>query len=133
MPVEHEIDEARNLVKARIQGPIDPDGLIEYLTSLEQDARLRPGYRAWFDLSEADPGDLGAGFVRRAADVAQRFDERAGGIRIAVLAPGDLVFGLARMYSMMVDTLQREVRVFRDAAEARAWLCVAEPEDGRAA
>jgi len=129
MPLEHEIDETRNLVKSRIHGCVDPEALLEYLTNLEQDARLRPGYRSWLDLSEADPGDLGADFVRRAAEVARRFDERAGGVRMAVFAPGDLVFGLARMYSMMVDTLQREVRVFRDAAEARAWLCVAEGEN----
>ena len=71
--------------------------------------------------------------MRRAAEIARRFDERTGSVRVAVLAPSDVAFGLARMYSILVDSLQREVRVFRRAAEARAWLCVANPEGDIAA
>ena len=133
MPVNHEIDEDRNLVIARVTGSVDEKTLLEHLTRVKQDARLRPGYRSWFDLSEADPGDFGGDFVRRAADVAARFDERTGKARVAILAPGDLLFGLARMYSLMVGPLQRDVRVFRSEAEARDWLCATEPEDDVAA
>ena len=133
MPLHCDIDESKNLVVARVSGRVDPEDLLAHLTRVNEDARLRPGYHSWFDLSEADPGDIGADFVRRAVEIARRFDERTGSVRVAVLAPSDVAFGLARMYSILVDSLQREVRVFRGAAEARAWLCVANPEGDIAA
>ncbi|MBW2446411.1 MAG: hypothetical protein JRG83_10830 [Deltaproteobacteria bacterium] len=131
--MDHEIDESRNLVVARVSGSVDSETLLAHLTRIKEDVRLRPGYRSWFDLTDAEPGDVGGEFVRRAADIARRFDERTGPVRVAVLAPDDLTFGLARMYSLLVGSLQREVRVFRSAADARAWLCVADPEGDVAA
>jgi hypothetical protein len=128
MPVEREFDEDRNVLVTRLRGRLEPDALLAALMDLETDERMRPGSRSWVDLTDLDPGDIDAEVIRRAADMARRFDEGRSAIRIAVLAPGDLTFGLARMYSMMVDVLHREVRVFRDAAEARAWLCAAESE-----
>jgi hypothetical protein len=42
---------------------------------------------------------------------------------VAVLAPSDVTFGLARMFAMLVDSRSGEVRVFRDEEPARTWLC----------
>ncbi|MEO7413145.1 MAG: STAS/SEC14 domain-containing protein [Opitutaceae bacterium] len=40
----------------------------------------------------------------------------------AIVAPGDLQFGLARMYQTMNRNPRLEVQVFRDQAAALAWL-----------
>jgi len=133
MPLEHSIDAQRNFLVTRVRGAITSDDLIRYLTAVKQDRRLRPGYLSLFDLGEALPGDLAGDAVRRAAEVARRFDERTGPVRVAVVAPSDVAFGMARMYGALVDGLQREVRVFREAREAEAWLCGSAPEDGVAA
>ena len=108
---------------------MDGSTLLKHLEQVKQDVRLRPGYRSFFDLSKAVPGaEIDGEFVRRAAEVARRFDAQTGAVRVAVLAPTDVTFGLARMSATLVDSLQREVRVFREAAEAHAWLCGHEAE-----
>jgi len=48
--------------------------------------------------------------------------------RLAIVAPGDAVYGVARMYQMLRgDDVPEEITVFRDFAEATAWL-----DEGRA-
>ncbi len=44
------------------------------------------------------------------------------GCRLAIVASEDLVYGMARMYEMQVGALPPSVGVFRDMAEAEAWL-----------
>ena len=56
-----------------------------------------------------------------AADIEKMTVVPAPG-RCAVLAGSDVVFGLLRMYEAYSDGSPVEVRAFRDAAEARAWV-----------
>jgi len=42
--------------------------------------------------------------------------------KIAIYAPGDLAFGIARMYDMITDESPEEVMAFRDVREAIRWL-----------
>ncbi len=42
--------------------------------------------------------------------------------RVAIVAPTDLAFGLARMYEAAVAQVGWEVRVVRDLPSAEAWL-----------
>ena len=46
-----------------------------------------------------------------------------------MVAPGDLGFGLARMFEALSDPSEPEVRVFRDLSEARTWLGTDPAED----
>ncbi len=48
-------------------------------------------------------------------------------LRIAIVAPHDLTYGLSRMFSAMLD--DERIRVFRLGEEAYAWLKVTEPRD----
>ena len=50
--------------------------------------------------------------------VASRLEEG----KLAVIAPRDLLFGMARMYEMLRDDSPVEVRVFRERDEAESWL-----------
>ena len=43
--------------------------------------------------------------------------------KLAIVASGDHNFGIANMYQRLSDDeRRREIRVFRDSAEARRWL-----------
>jgi len=124
MPLEHEIDEERNLVVARISGPVEPAAVLKHLETLRGDGRLRPGYRSLVDLSDALPGPgVDGDFVRQVAERARHQADAMEPARVAVLAPSDVIFGLARMYASLVEAPQRNVRVFRDDHSARRWLC----------
>ncbi len=43
-------------------------------------------------------------------------------VKIAIYAPGDLAFGIARMYDMVADESPEEVKAFRDVRKAIRWL-----------
>lgn len=43
-------------------------------------------------------------------------------VKIAIYAPDDLAFGIARMYDVITDESPEEVRPFRDVREAMRWL-----------
>ena len=51
------------------------------------------------------------------------------GICVAIVAPGDHAFGMARMWEGHVDATGWDTRVFRGMDEARAWLseCLGDP------
>lgn len=56
--------------------------------------------------------------------ITYRIDTERG----LVLTTADFAFGTARMYQTMTDEQPAHVQVFRDMAEARAWLGL--PPDG---
>ena len=133
MPLDHQVDEEENVLVSRATGVLDAATLLSHMENVRSEARLRPGFRSFVDLSGADLCQLDANTVRRAAEVTRGFDRGQEPVRVAVLAPTDVAFGLARMYAALVESLQREVRVFREADAARAWLGIAKPEGDLAA
>ncbi len=60
-------------------------------------------------------------------ETAAFFARWAGRVqRVAILAPGDLAFGLMRMAAAYASEEGMKVSVFRSRAEARSWLGVGE-------
>ncbi len=49
-------------------------------------------------------------------------DERHSGVKMATVAPRDVLFGLARMYETLRAESPVELRAFRSMSEAREWL-----------
>ena len=54
--------------------------------------------------------------------VREHVDSKLEEGKLAIIAPRDLLFGMARMYEILRDGSPVEVRVFRDRDEARSWL-----------
>jgi hypothetical protein len=63
-------------------------------------------------------GVTGSG-VRRAADALRA---SAAVRKIGIVASRDVEFGLARMVALLAGESLIEIQVFREQAEARAWL-----------
>lgn len=59
--------------------------------------------------------------LARVAQYLEPFSDRIGG-RCAVVAPTDVLYGLSRLAGTYAELSGIETRVFRDAAEAIAWL-----------
>jgi hypothetical protein len=66
--------------------------------------------------------NVSADDVRRLIEVDKRLMRRIPRTGIAIVVPKDELFGLSRMWEMMVGIPGWETRVFRSAAEAEAWL-----------
>ncbi len=59
--------------------------------------------------------------IRRIADLMESLDAPDGS-RVALVAGGDLEYGVSRMYQAWADGADYRVAVFRDRDEAVAWL-----------
>lgn len=123
MPIKSRINPEQKLVIVRHVGSV-PDG--EFLTSykaLFQDARYDKSFNILIDLRRADSSARSPNTLRDFASfVQQQFAAAESGPKVAVVAPDDISFGMARMYEALSDSVPWEFKVFRDAAAAVSWL-----------
>jgi len=117
MPATYTIDVARGLVVTRLWGRLTDEDLIDHQQRLRTDREFDPGFRQFADFSDVEETTIAPEVIRELA----RTNPWGAGARRAMFAPSDLLFGLARMFEMLDEQLD-EVRVFRNADEARAWL-----------
>ena len=131
MPIEYRIDPERRIVLATARGVLTADDLFSYQRSVWSASGLA-GFDELVDLGGVtDVPQLSALRARDLAVVAARMDDPAVATRLAIVAPADFAYGLARMYATHRETQEhgrKQVRVFRDMAEAVAWL---EEREGR--
>jgi hypothetical protein len=122
MPIEVRVDETRELVEMVFAGEVTDSEFVETI-----DHYLLEPYAAFprglFDLSDVTVVGVSADSVRHAARHATRHvDSRLEEGKLAIVAPRDVLFGLARMYSILRDDSPVEVRAFRNRNEAESWL-----------
>jgi hypothetical protein len=127
MPIDYQIDHARRRVVARGSGTVTETEIFAY----QREVWARPevaGFDQLVDMSAADHIDApvpSADGMRDLAALAASMDHPGQPSRFAIVAPGDLAFGLGRMYSTYRELDPRStkaVRVFRTMDEALAWL-----------
>ena len=105
------------------QGLLSDQEVLERCQDFYQDY-WQPGLPQLSDLSEADFSGVSGEGVLKVAKLVQELQAEHGEAKskLAVYAPTDLPFGLARMYSALVEKSPSLVAVFRDYQEALDWL-----------
>lgn len=96
-------------LKSAVLAALDDDGLPKrpaLLMDLQESRSLQ-------DRTADDVRDMARFLIAH----AKRF-----GSRIAIVAPGDLGFGLMRLAAVATESGGVKTEVFRDAASAREWL-----------
>jgi len=74
-------------------------------------------------LDEVTPLEAAADEVRRVIDIDRRLVDFIPRAAVAILAPKDEIFGMARMWELMAGVFPGwQIRVVRTRAEADAWL-----------
>ena len=124
MPASYAILSNWRIKYVRISGTIELEELLELAREYFEDPKFDPSARFFVDLRELtssaarfrDVTEL-YGYYRRQKS---RFD---GPINVAIVAPNDFSFGLARMFSAMaeMDTVVR-LQIFRCVSDAARWL-----------
>ncbi len=59
--------------------------------------------------------------VKRLLEVVERYQTSEEPYRVAIVAPNDAVYGMARMYELMEGGEKELVRVFRSMDEAEVY------------
>jgi hypothetical protein len=125
MPIDPAIDPAARRVSARAHGVLRDVELFEYqrLVWSRDDVA---GFDEFVDLSDVTELEvLSTSRPRELAWTAALMDVPGQSTRLAIVAPTDYLFGLARMYAAYRGLQNRGaklVQVFRTRDEARAWL-----------
>ncbi|MBN2452601.1 MAG: hypothetical protein JXR77_19615 [Lentisphaeria bacterium] len=125
MPIEFEFRSEECLAVFRHVGEVPDDEFLASYRDVFDDPDLSACRKLLIDLGQTNSAPRSSRALR---DLADLFREKlAVGTRprkVAVIAPTDLSFGLARMYEVFSDSLPWEFAVFRDGEAARAWLGV---------
>ena len=119
MSVTYRIDSVQKVVYTTYEGEVTDQQFLQHARDIEGDPEIDSSF---VELIQADTtsmdGVTGVG-VRQTGRAL-----RASSVirRIAIVAPRDVEFGLARMVATLADESQIEVQPFRAQAEARSWL-----------
>jgi hypothetical protein len=118
MPASYRIDIDRRIILSTGTGKLTDDDLREHQRAVLADPDFDPTLNQLWDLQQVETLDISNAALR---DLASSRSYAAGTKR-AVVAPRDVLYGTARMFQTLHDEAPEDVRVFRDADEAKAWL-----------
>jgi len=123
VPIVYTVEPTRNRVTLVYTGTITDRELFETFDRLYRDPAHRVGMDELSDLRTVHNVTVTSVGLQALADqTARNLDQARQTWRVAVVAPQDVVFGLARMYGLFREDSPELVRVFRDLASAEEWL-----------
>ena len=125
MPLHFSLEPEQPYFITRAVGEIDDSQLLEYYRVVYSRPELSPMKAELADLSEADWTRVTASGTAELARTIEKIFVELGieSLKTALYSPGDLPFGLSRMYQAWADSSPELVRVFRDKSKAIEWLC----------
>ncbi|UCG50668.1 MAG: STAS/SEC14 domain-containing protein, partial [Candidatus Latescibacterota bacterium] len=108
-------------------GAVTDDEFLSFYKALYEDTRIDKSFNLLVDLRQAQSYVRSAAALNEFAGFIRRqFEGTTGRPKVAVVAPDDVSFGLARMYEVFSDDVPWEFVVFRAADAALAWLGLSE-------
>jgi len=117
------IEHCDNHFVLTVTGAIDPDALVEMITSLLAHEAWKPDTPVLVDESGMDASDASVASVRDIAHACSKGREQFGQARIAILVARDMEYGMNRMWMSFVDgKWDAECNVFRSEKDARIWI-----------
>jgi hypothetical protein len=131
MSVEYTYDEKNNVLYTRFYGVVTNRDFKDQGEAISKDGRIKPGVRELVDLSGIEGTEASQNGLAHNIQIDNTVRDKLAGMRTAVIAKTDLLYGLARVYQSMaeVNDSPAAVEVFRSEEEARDWLGLQEKED----
>jgi len=125
MPFTYVIDHDRRLILATAEGILTSEEIIGYQQYIQEHPELA-SYHSLLDMSQMEQIALSSSV--QVQDLAQRgasLDVHGPVARLAIVAPSDGAFGMARMFMTwrsLDDRNTKELGVFRSLSDALAFL-----------
>ena len=121
MPISYTIDRSRRLIRTRCYGLVTLAEVLDHFHVLKSDPDCAANLDVYLDLRDM-----------ASSPTAEQIREASGGPEIlrgivrfgccAVVADRDAIYGMARMWEVLVEKSFTSVMVFRSDEEAEAWL-----------
>ena len=127
LSIDYQIHPAHNLVLARFRGEVSTEDHIVAFLEYTRNPGFKAHQHALVDLSECT---LEESYFKDMQRLAYRlktyYAVRAPSSRTSVYAPGDVVFGMSRMYQSIAEgTSPWEMGVFRTKVDSLEFLGIA--------
>jgi hypothetical protein len=122
MPIRMTIERDTGLIRTSASGRVTGRDLVEYYRRLRAHPDFRSTLNEIFDVTQVDAIDVSADDVRRLSSVTEEFTSRGVPVKVAIIAPGDLEFGMSRMYEMLQVQSVNTLKVFRERSDAEDWI-----------
>ena len=124
MPASYRIDTELGIVFSFGTGTVTDEDLLNHQESVGRDPLFHPGMSQLLDGRGVTDVKVTPQGVRSLISV----NLYGKGSKRALVAPNDIIFGMARMYELSRIDAEDEFRVFRSIDQAREWLGLP-PED----
>jgi hypothetical protein len=118
MAATYRIDPAGARIFSTLEGVVTDQELIRFQQQLLADPAFEPNYSQLTDYTGITCFDVSSQTMRSLALP----NILAKGVRLAIVARSEFIFGMARMYQLLREGIAEEIRVFRDLNEAYQWL-----------
>lgn len=122
MPITYRFVESCDLLETRAVPPVTVADLLKVGSEIGNDPRYHRGLKRLCDLSALDRIEISTEQTWALRDPDTGLGQYVAGGAIALVAPGDYLYGMTRMHMQILDDLPAEIEIFRDLESARAWL-----------
>jgi hypothetical protein len=130
MSIDYTYDEDNNILYTRFFGVVINKDLKDQADALGADPRIKPGVRELVDLSGIEEIQASPTALERNIQIDNIHRVKLAGMRTAIVATTDLLYGFSRMYQSLAEVKDSPatIEVFRTEKEARRWLGLEEDE-----
>jgi len=119
--VTYAIDANKGLIHTRCVGQVTVDQVINHFRELERDPVCPNRLDVLLDVHEMTSVPESDQLRAVGREIA-RIREKVGFGACAIVARGDAIFGMMRVFAVLAEQYFRAIRVFRGDAEAEQWL-----------
>jgi hypothetical protein len=127
MPVRYKIDLERRLIRTSCSGPVVVTEVVEHFRTLMEDPECVGPFDVLLDVSLQEGIPFGT-HLAPVATAVRSIREKVQFGSCAIVAPGDVMFGMMRMFGAMAAPYFLAIRVFRSLPDAEAWLVAQQAE-----
>ena len=122
MTVDYSFIDEWKLVWVTISDEVTFEQMTAYLRSLSKDPRYRPPMNKLVDFRECRGYALTREEAEKFAGLNRELSTAFSNEKCAIVAPGDLEFGMSRVHEMYTTGSGLDITVFRRFQDALAWL-----------
>jgi hypothetical protein len=121
MPILFQIEHSKALIRTKCVGNVTLEEVLAHFDELASTPNCPPMLDVLLDFSELESVP-GSGDLMAVADRMRRVASRVKFGACAIVAKSDVIFGIARMYTVYAEPHFRTTRVFREFLQAEFWL-----------
>lgn len=124
MPVKFELNPRGKYFISRWLGRVSDVEILEAYKGFFEGEVWSPNVNVLTDLSQADFAKVSTDGLMKLAEFSKHNYQKHGisVVKTAVFSPGDLEFGMARVYGAFTHDVPETVEVFRTYQDAVQWL-----------